>query len=118
MNDVPPQLLESLGTAGLPALLMFLAIRWLVAGNKEERQGNKDLMLMLNQERTDRIEALEGEVRSCKDHIRECDADRHNLRTELLRLAHIHGKGGRSEHMPNDPPTTHFTPQPKHQTQP
>ena len=62
---------ESLARAGLPALLMALAVWWL-------QRTNRELVGALNNERSDRLDAME-------QHIANCDTDRKELRDMLLR---------------------------------
>lgn len=70
--DIPTaEIWESLARAGLPALLMALAVWWL-------QKTNRELVGALNTERSERLDAMEG-------HIANCDTDRKELRDMLLR---------------------------------
>lgn len=62
---------EAVATAGLPALLMAMAVWWL-------QKSNRELVGALNTERSERLDAMEK-------HIGECDFDRKELRNMLLR---------------------------------
>jgi hypothetical protein len=62
---------ETLASSGTPALLMACAVWWL-------QKGNRELVMELNKERSDRIDTLEN-------HVVNCDKDRSELRTMLLK---------------------------------
>ena len=62
---------SSIARAGLPALLMALAVWWL-------QKTNRELVGALNTERSERLDAMES-------HIENCDTDRRELRDMLLR---------------------------------
>lgn len=89
---MPPEidLWKQIAAAGLPALLMAIALRYLV-------NSNTTLITQLNGERSERLDSMEK-------HMSECDADRKELRVELLRLARIAGPG---DEYPHDPATHH-----------
>lgn len=70
MNPAPFDIWQSLASAGLPALLMGIAVWWL-------QRGNSSLITALNTERSDRLDSMES-------HIVECDTDRKELRNMLL----------------------------------
>lgn len=67
---MPPEIWQSIASAGLPALLMACAVWWL-------QKGNRELVVELNRERSERLDGMEG-------HISECDNDRKELRNMLL----------------------------------
>jgi len=72
LADMPAaDIWESIARAGLPALLMALAVWWL-------QKTNRELVGALNSERSERLDAME-------QHIVACDADRKELRNMLLR---------------------------------
>lgn len=73
---MPPDIWESLARAGLPALLMACAVWWL-------QKSNRELVSALNNERSERLDAMEN-------HIQACDTDRKELRDMLLR--HLGGE--------------------------
>ena len=87
---MPPEidLWKQIAAAGLPAVLMAVAVWYLV-------RGNNGLITQLNSERSAHLNLMET-------HMSECDADRKELRFELLRLARL---AGSSEECPHDPPT-------------
>lgn len=89
---MPPEIdiWKQLAAGGLPALLMGVALWYLV-------KNNNGLIMQLNGERSARLDTMEG-------HIKECDADRKELRVELLRLARLAGPG---DEFPHDPTTHH-----------
>lgn len=68
---MPPDIWTSIASAGLPSLLMAVAVWWL-------SKGNQQLVAALNAERNERLDSMET-------HIRDCDADRKDLRNMLLR---------------------------------
>ena len=68
---MPPEIWNSLASAGLPALLMGVAVWWLTRSNSQ-------LVTELNKERTGRLDARER-------HIAECDRDRKELRDMLIK---------------------------------
>jgi hypothetical protein len=68
---MPPDIWNSLASAGLPALLMGVAVWWLTRSNSQ-------LVTELNKERTERLDAMES-------HIAECDRDRKELRDMLIK---------------------------------
>lgn len=68
---MPPEIWNSLASAGLPALLMGVAVWWLTRSNSQ-------LVTELNKERTERLDAMES-------HIAECDRDRKELRDMLIK---------------------------------
>jgi hypothetical protein len=70
-STMPPDLWTSIASAGLPALLMGIAVWWL-------SKSNQQLVEVLNAERTERLDVMEK-------HISECDTDRKELRNMLLR---------------------------------
>lgn len=67
----PPDIWQSIASAGLPSLLMGVAVWWLTRSNSQ-------LVTELNKERSERLDAMEK-------HIEACDADRKDLRNMLLR---------------------------------
>lgn len=70
-TEIPTEIWESIARAGLPALLMALAVWWL-------QKTNRELVGALNAERSERLDAMES-------HIANCDTDRKELRDMLLR---------------------------------
>jgi hypothetical protein len=68
---MPPEIWNSLASAGLPALLMGVAVWWLTRSNSQ-------LISELNKERSERLDAMES-------HITECDRDRKELRDMLIK---------------------------------
>lgn len=66
----PFDIWQPLASAGLPALLMGIAVWWL-------QRGNSSLVAALNAERSDRLDGME-------ERIRDCDTDRRDLRNMLL----------------------------------
>jgi uncharacterized protein (DUF305 family) len=70
MNPAPFDIWQSLASAGLPALLMGIAVWYL-------QRGNTSLVAALNAERSERLDGMEA-------HIVACDADRLELRNMLL----------------------------------
>ncbi len=71
LAEIPVNIWEQVASAGVPALLMAVAVWWL-------QKGNRELVVELNRERSDRIDALEK-------HVEDCDTDRKDLRNMLLR---------------------------------
>ena len=71
LAEIPPGVWEQLASAGLPALLMACAVWWL-------QKGNRELVMELNKERSERIDTLEN-------HVVNCDRDRVELRNMLLK---------------------------------
>ena len=69
---MPPELWNQIAAAGLPSLLMSVAVWWL-------QKGNNQLVQELNKERTERLDVMEK-------HIKECDDDRKILRNESKEL--------------------------------
>lgn len=67
---MPPEIWQSIASAGLPSLLMAVAVWWL-------QKGNAHLVNELNKERSERLDAMEA-------HITDCDQDRKELRTMLI----------------------------------
>ena len=68
---MPPELWNQIAAAGLPALLMAVAVWWL-------QKGNNQLVNELNKERSQRLDVMEK-------HIKECDDDRKVLRDMLIK---------------------------------
>lgn len=68
---MPPEIWNQIAAAGLPALLMAVAVWWL-------QKGNTSLVNELNKERSQRLDAMEA-------HIKDCDDDRRNLRDMLIK---------------------------------
>lgn len=68
---LPPDIWNALASAGLPAILMGVAVWWLTRSNSQ-------LISELNKERTERLDAMET-------HIAECDRDRKELRDMLIK---------------------------------
>lgn len=66
-----PDIWNELASAGLPALLMALAVWWL-------QKSNRDLLTELNRERTDRLDLMQ-------EQIRNCEQDRAKLWNTLMR---------------------------------
>ena len=89
--DFPTQLWSSLAATGPVALILAIGI-W------HQTKSNQSLVTQLNSERSDRIDTLEA-------HVKACDADRHDLRVELLRLAML--STSNAALFPHDPPTRH-----------
>lgn len=69
--DIPANIWEQIASAGVPAALMAVAVAWL-------QRSNRELVMELNRERSERIDGLEK-------HVEDCDADRKELRNLLLR---------------------------------
>jgi hypothetical protein len=69
--DIPSEVWEQIASNGLPSLLMAIAVWWL-------QKGQRELVMELNKERSERIDALEA-------HVETCDKDRMDLRNLLLR---------------------------------
>ena len=67
---MPPELWQSIASAGLPSLLMAVAVYWLQAVIRS-------LLNELREERNERLDAMEK-------HITECDSDRKELRNMLI----------------------------------
>lgn len=74
-----PEIFSSIATAGLPALLMAIAIRYLMKANEKQAESNERLIARLDQERSERLDAMEA-------HIQACDKDRNELRQQLMRV--------------------------------
>lgn len=68
---MPPEIWNQIAAAGLPALLMAVAVWWLTRSNTE-------LVKELNRERSERLDTMEG-------HIKDCDEDRKQLRDMLIK---------------------------------
>ena len=68
---MPPEIWNQIAAAGLPALLMGVAVWWLTRSNTE-------LVNELNKERSERLDTMEG-------HIKDCDEDRKQLRDMLIK---------------------------------
>lgn len=68
---MPPEIWNQIAAAGLPALLMAVAVWWL-------QKGNTSLVNELNKERSQRLDVMEN-------HIKDCDDDRRNLRDMLIK---------------------------------
>lgn len=68
---MPPELWNQIASAGLPALLMAVAVWYL-------QKGNNELVKELNRERSERLDTMER-------HIKDCDDDRKNLRDMLIK---------------------------------
>ena len=68
---MPPDIWNSIAAAGLPALLMGVAVWWLTRSNSQ-------LITELNKERSERLDGMES-------HIQECDRDRKELRDMLIK---------------------------------
>lgn len=66
-----PELWNQIASAGLPAILMSVAVWWL-------QKGNTQLVNQLNQERSERLDKMEK-------HVDECDRDRKELRDMLIK---------------------------------
>jgi hypothetical protein len=71
LAEIPANLWEQIAGAGVPALLMAIAVAWL-------QKSNRELVMELNRERSERIDGLEK-------HVEDCDTDRKELRNLLLR---------------------------------
>jgi len=69
--ELPIDIWESIARAGLPSLLMAMAVWWL-------QKSNRELVGALNSERSERLDAME-------QHIVACDSDRKELRNMLLK---------------------------------
>ncbi len=68
---MPPEIWNQIAAAGLPALLMGVAVWWLTRSNTE-------IVKELNKERSERLDAMEG-------NIKDCDEDRKQLRDMLIK---------------------------------
>jgi hypothetical protein len=68
---MPPDIWNQIASAGLPALLMAVAVWWLIKGNNQ-------LVNELNRERSERLDKMER-------HVDECDRDRKELRDMLIK---------------------------------
>lgn len=68
---MPPEIWNQIAAAGLPALLMAVAVRWLT-------RSNTHLVKELNKERSERLDTMEK-------HIKDCDDDRKQLRDMLIK---------------------------------
>ena len=68
---MPPEIWNQIAAAGLPALLMGVAVWWLTRSNTE-------LVKELNKDRSERLDTMEG-------HIKDCDEDRKQLRDMLIK---------------------------------
>lgn len=66
-----PEIWDQLASAGLPALLMALAVWWL-------QKSNRELLTELNRERTDRLDLMQ-------EQIANCEQDRAKLWSTLMR---------------------------------
>jgi len=71
MNPPTPDIWSAIASAGLPALLMGVAVWWLTRSNSQ-------LITELNKERSERLDTLEK-------HVEDCDKDRKDLRDMLIR---------------------------------
>ena len=65
-NDL---LLQQLASAGLPALLMAIAVWWL-------QKSNSNIISAYNKERSERLDMME-------QHMRSCDEDRRRISDKL-----------------------------------
>lgn len=74
-------LVQGIGTAGLPALMMAMAVWYL-------QKSNRELITQLNTERDERLTTMEK-------HMDVCDKERGELRSQLIefakRLGHVEG---------------------------
>jgi len=68
---MPPEIWNQIASAGLPALLMAVAVWYL-------QKGNNELVKELNRERSERLDSME-------QHIKDCDEDRKQLRDMLIK---------------------------------
>lgn len=68
---MPPEIWNQIAAAGLPALLMAVAVWYL-------QKSNNALVVELNKERSERLDAMEK-------HIEDCDTDRKQLRDMLIK---------------------------------
>lgn len=68
---MPPDIWNQIASAGLPALLMGVAVWWLIKGNNQ-------LVHELNRERSERLDKMEK-------HVEDCDRDRKELRDMLIK---------------------------------
>jgi hypothetical protein len=68
---MPPDIWNQIASAGLPALLMGVAVWWLIKGNNQ-------LVHELNRERSERLDRMEK-------HVEDCDRDRKELRDMLIK---------------------------------
>lgn len=68
---MPPEIWNQIASAGLPALLMAIAVWYL-------QKGNNELVKELNRERSERLDTMER-------HIKDCDDDRKQLRDMLIK---------------------------------
>lgn len=68
---MPPEIWNQIAAAGLPALLMAVAVWYL-------QKSNNALVVELNKERSERLDAMEK-------HIEDCDMDRKQLRDMLIK---------------------------------
>lgn len=68
---MPPEIWNQIAAAGLPALLMGVAVWWL-------QKGNNQLVSELNRERSERLDKMEK-------HVDDCDKDRRELRDMLIK---------------------------------
>jgi hypothetical protein len=66
-----PDIWNELASAGLPALLMAMAVWWL-------QKSNRELLTELNRERTDRLDLMQ-------EQIAKCENDRAKLWSTLMR---------------------------------
>lgn len=71
MNPPSPDIWNAIASAGLPALLMGVAVWWLTRSNSQ-------LITELNKERSERLDTLEK-------HIEDCEKDRKDLRDILIK---------------------------------
>lgn len=69
---MPPEIWQSIASAGLPSLLMAVAVWWL-------QKVIRELLTELRTERNERLDAMDN-------HIKECDKDRRELRQEHNQL--------------------------------
>ena len=84
--DLPSSWEPMLSSSPIVAAFI-IGIRYLLQSLKEQRDSNSALLAQLSQERNERLDAMEAHIERCESHIKECDADRQNLRLELVKLA-------------------------------
>ena len=80
---MPPDIITSIWTsllsAGLPAVLLALAVKWLSAGNKV-------LINQLNEERGERLDAMEKHISKLQERSDSCERDRLELHKQVAVL--------------------------------
>jgi hypothetical protein len=80
---MPPDLISSIWTAiisaGLPAILLALAVRYLSTGNNV-------LVEQLNKERGERLDAMEGHITKLQERSDNCERDRLELHKQVAVL--------------------------------